>query len=117
MRPPLTISTDSVAFLEEESSLRNEIKVEAGLHRGLRLHYETAPRLRGEFKEAVLELMRTTARGVTSTARKSSSNPGGNYNGHIDFTSRTVWSMSWCVLTFQRSNPIIRSVRKSSSYD
>ena len=61
-----------------------EIKVEPAFKADYARVMKRHPRLRGEFKEAVSELMRTGAV-PNEYGPHELSNPGGNYNGHIDF--------------------------------
>ena len=61
-----------------------EIKVESAFKADYARVMKRRPRLRGEFKEAVSELMRTGAV-PNEYGPHELSNPGGNYNGHIDF--------------------------------
>lgn len=61
-----------------------EIKVESAFKADYARVMKRHPRLRGEFKEAVSELMRTGAV-PDEYGPHELSNPGENYNGHIDF--------------------------------
>ena len=61
-----------------------EIKVESAFKADYARVMKRHPRLRGEFKEAVSEPMRTGAV-PNEYGPHELSNPGGNYNGHIDF--------------------------------
>ena len=82
-----------------------EIKVEPAFKADYARVMKRHPRLRGEFKEAVSELMRTGAV-PNEYGPHELSNPGGNYNGHI--VDVVVLYMP------HKSNPIIRLVRMGS---
>ena len=75
-----------------------EIKVEPAFKADYARVMKRHPRLRGEFKEAVSELMRT----------------GGNYNGHIDFHLSDGMVDVVVLYMPHKSNPIIRLVRMGS---
>ena len=59
-----------------------EIKVESAFKADYARVMKRHPRLRGEFKEAVSELMRTGAV-PDEYGPHELSNPGENYNGHV----------------------------------
>lgn len=69
--------------------------------------------MRGEFKEAVSELMRTGAV-PNEYGPHELSNPGGNYNGHIDFHLSDGMVDVVVLYMPHKSNPIIRLVRMGS---
>ena len=71
------------------------------------------PRLRGEFKEAGSERMRTGAV-PNEYGPHELSNPGGNYNGHIDFHLSDGMVDVVALYMPHKSNPIIRLVRMGS---
>ncbi len=75
-----------------------EIKVEAQFKvdykRTMRMH----PQLKSEFKAAVAELVAHGSLPAEYGAHELS-NPGGNYNGHIDSTYPMAWSM-WSFFIF-----------------
>lgn len=68
------------------------------------------PHLKSEFKEAVSELMRT---GMVPDeyGPHELSNPGGNYNGHIDFHLSDGIVDVVVLYMPHKTNPIIRLVR------
>lgn len=77
-----------------------EIKVEAQFKvdykRTMRMH----PQLKSEFKAAVAELVAHGSLPAEYGAHELS-NPGGNYNGHIDFhTSISTYPMAWSMWSF-----------------
>lgn len=66
----------------------------ADYKRTMRMH----PQLKSEFKAAVAELV-AHGRFRRSTGAHELSNPGGNYNGHIDFhlsDGLSMWSFYIC---------------------
>ena len=75
-----------------------EIKVEAQFKvdykRTMRMH----PQLKSEFKAAVAELVAHGSLPAEYGAHELS-NPGGNYNDHIDSTYPMAWSM-WSFFIF-----------------
>ena len=90
-----------------------EIKVESAFKADYARVMKRHPRLRGEFKEAVSELMRTGAV-PDEYGPHELSNPGENYNGHIDF-HLSDGVVDVVVLEMpHKSNPIIRLVRMGS---
>ena len=90
-----------------------EIKVESAFKADYARVMKQHPRLRGEFKEAVSELMRTGAV-PNEYGPHELSNPGGNYNGHIDFHLSDGMVDVVVLYMPHKSNPIIRLVRMGS---
>lgn len=90
-----------------------EIKVEPAFKADYARVMKRHPRLRGEFKEAVSELMRTGAV-PNEYGPHELSNPGGNYNGHIDFHLSDGMVDVVVLYMPHKSNPIIRLVRMGS---
>ena len=90
-----------------------EIKVEPAFKADYARVMKRHPRLRGEFKEAVSELMRTGAV-PNEYGPHELSNPGGNYTGHIDFHLSDGMVDVVVLYMPHKSNPIIRLVRMGS---
>ena len=69
-----------------------QIKVEAQFRADYKRTMRMYPQLKSEFKAAVAELV---AHGSLPTeyGAHELSNPGGNYNGHIDSIYPMAWSM------------------------
>lgn len=90
-----------------------EIKVEPAFRADYARIMKRRPRLKGEFKEAVSELMRTGAV-PEEYGPHELVNPGGNYNGHIDFHLSDGVVDVVVLYMLHRTNPIIRLVRMGS---
>ncbi len=90
-----------------------EIKVEAQFKADYKRAMQSHPQLKTEFKAAVAEL---AAHGVLPAeyGAHELSNPGGNYNGHIDFylSDGLVDVVVFCLP--HKTNPVIRLVRMGS---
>lgn len=87
-----------------------EIKVEAQFKvdykRTMRMH----PQLKSEFKAAVAELVAHGSLPAEYGAHELS-NPGGNYNGHIDFHLSDGLVDVVVLYLPHKTNPVIRLVR------
>ena len=83
-----------------------EIKVEAQFKADYKRTMRIHPQLKTEFKAAVAEL---AARGSLEL-----SNPGGNYNGHIDFHLSDGLVDVVVLYLPHKTNPVIRLVRMGS---
>lgn len=90
-----------------------EIKVEAQFKIDYKKVMRTHPQLRDEFKSAVSELM-TYGRLPAEYGAHELSNPGGNYNGHIDFHLSDGLVDVIVLYLPHKTNPIIRLVRMGS---
>ena len=90
-----------------------EIKVEAQFKvdykRTMRMH----PQLKSEFKAAVAELVAHGSLPAEYGAHELS-NPGGNYNGHIDFHLSDGLVDVVVLYLPHKTNPVIRLVRMGS---
>ena len=88
-----------------------EIKVEAQFKADYKRAMQSHPQLKTEFKAAVAEL---AAHGVLPAeyGAHELSNPGGNYNGHIDFHLSD--GLVDVVYLPHKTNPVIRLVRMGS---
>lgn len=90
-----------------------EIKVEAQFKadykRAMRIH----PQLKTEFKAAVAELAAHGSLPAEYGAHELS-NPGGNYNGHIDFHLSDGLVDVVVLYLSHKTNPVIRLVRMGS---
>lgn len=90
-----------------------EIKMEPTFVSDYRCVVRSHPRVRAELKAAVAELM---ANGEVPEAYRPHvlSNPGGNYNGHVDF-HLSDGDVDVLVLYLpHKTNPVIRLVRMGS---
>lgn len=90
-----------------------EIKVEAQFKADYKRTTRTHPQLKTEFKAAVAEL---AARGSLPAeyGAHELSNPGGNYNGHIDFHLSDGLVDVIVLYLPHKTNPVIRLVRMGS---
>ena len=94
-----------------------EIKVEAQFKADYKRTMRMHPQLKTEFRAAVAEL---AARGSLSAeyGAHELSNPGGNYNGHIDFHLSDglvdVVVLYFATNNQHKTNPVIRLVRMGS---
>ena len=90
-----------------------EVKVEATFVSDYRRTVRSHPHIKAEFKAAVAELM---ANGKVPESYRPHvlDNPGGNYNGHIDFHLCDGEVDVLVLYLPHKTNPIIRLVRMGS---
>lgn len=90
-----------------------EIKVEAQFKADYKRAMQSHPQLKTEFKAAVAEL---AAHGVLPAeyGTHELSNPGDNYNGHIDFHLSDGLVDVVVLYLPHKTNPVIRLVRMGS---
>lgn len=88
----------------------HEIKVEPAFKSDYTRTIKRHPQLKSEFKEAVSELMKTGTVPVEYDPHELN-NPGGNYNGYIDFHLSDGIVDVMVLYLPHKTNPIIRLVR------
>ena len=90
-----------------------EIKVEAQFKTDYKRTMRVPPQLKSEFIAAIVELLAHGSLPAEYGAHELS-NPGGNYNGHIDFhLSDGLVNVAVLYLP-HKTNPVIRLVRTGS---
>ena len=87
-----------------------EIKVEAQFKADYKRTMRIHPQLKSEFKAAVAELVAHGSLPAEYGAHELS-NPGGNYNGHIDFHLSDGLVDVVVLYLPHKTNPVIRLVR------
>lgn len=90
-----------------------EIKVEAQFKADYKRTMRVHPQLKTEFKAAVAELATHGSLPAEYGAHELS-NPGGNYNGHIDFHLSDGFIDVVVLYLPHKTNPVIRLVRMGS---
>lgn len=90
-----------------------EIRVEPAFKADYARTMKRHPQLKSEFKEAVSELVRTGTVPAEYGPHELD-NPGGNYNGHIDFHLSDGMVDVVVLYMPHKTNPIIRLVRMGS---